>query len=374
MLTERLIELLPYALTEDEDSRYALEGMLGPVGLVDDYLDARTRKLSNLLDPSTCPDTVVAHLAAIVGVGLDLGAANAASTAELRKLIPVAVSLWKVKGTRWSWRSICAALAGSRALILDWFYLRTVTGNPARVHVLPGPGGAVGSSYDYPEHVTDLWIHDPDGNAPIALLARFLDVLRGVGERINLRAANMVDDLGAGAAKWTGSGAGSSSYDAATWELSTLGIYELEADLDGLEDTWSDYRATFRLRVTAAGVLRFYYESAALHYHVAIDQVANTVELFRVIGGVPTSVGVASTSIVGAFDYMWSVEVWEAAGTVIKVIKDGLVLIQITDNTVGRPAQGPVRFGGTAGPSNYTLSAFLLWERGITTTRVGPNP
>ena len=84
----RLIELLPLGLRSDPTERRALAGLLAPVAAVDQLLATRAELLSTLLDPVEAPDDTVRHLGALVGLGTDLGAANAATVAQLRKLIP----------------------------------------------------------------------------------------------------------------------------------------------------------------------------------------------------------------------------------------------------------------------------------------------
>lgn len=379
MDTERLIELLPRGLYDGDAETYrVLSAMLRPVGLVDDYLDARTRKLGELLDPEACPDEVVPYLAAIVGVGLDLEASNAASVAELRKLIPVAVRLWKLKGTRPSWRAVAAALAGSRSLILDWFYLRTISGDPARVAVIPVPGGS-GGSYSSPEFVTDLWIMDPTGSGVnLELVARFLDVVRGAGERINLYRALLVDDLGAAGALWAdaGTGLGSWSYDADAWELTARDGYAFALDLDGLADTWDDYHATLRLAVTGSVSLRLYDAGAGTFYRVDVNQPAGSVSLYRVVSGTPTLLAAfAGPPLQAGFPYLWSLEAWEGTGsTTVRVYREGAKLIDYVDTSGSRPSAGGLGWGSSGAGDVATLSTAWAWPAGISPTRIGPNP
>jgi len=379
MDTGRLIELLPRSLYEgDPETRRVLEAMLGPVGLVDDYLAARTSKLSELLDPEAIPDELVPYLAAIVGVGLDLAAANSATVDELRKLIPVAVRLWKLKGSRPSWRALPAALAGSRSLIFDWFYLRTISGDPARVAVIPGPGGS-GYPYASPEYVTDLWIMDPSGSGVnLELLARFLDVVRGNGERINLYRALLVDDLGAGAGMWADGGTGGSwSYDSSAWELTSRDgkAFRLDDDLGALALGWDSYHVTWRLAVTGTARLRWRLNGTT-NYRITINQVTGLVQLQRIVAGVPSVLAsYAGPPLEAGVPYLWSTEAWEGpSDTRLVVYREGSKLIDYVDNFPGRPSSGGLRWETFGAGSVATLSTALVWPAGITPTRVGPTP
>lgn len=380
MDVQRLIELLPLGLyNDDPETRRILAAMLEPVAKVDDYFTARTAKLGQLLDPAAVPDEQVPYLAAIVGIGLDLPAANAATVAELRKLIPVAVRLWKLKGTRPSWRALPAALAGSRSLILDWFALRTISGSPARVAVIPGPGGT-GYPYTNPEYVTDLWIMDPSGSGVnLELLARFLDVVRGNGERINLYRAFLVDDLGAGAGMWAdaATGSGSWSYNSTTWELTARDGkgFRLDDDLSTVALGWTSYHATWRLAVTGTVRLRWR-SNGTTSYRIVINAPAGTVQLQRVVAGVPTVLSTfTGAPLVAGFPYLWATEAWEGSGsTRLVVYREGAKLIDIPDNFGGRPSSGGLRWD-TVGPGSVaTLSTALVWPDGIAPTRVGPTP
>lgn len=381
----RLIEFLPLGLRQETAERRALAGLLAPVAAVDELLATRAERLAQLLDPTEAPDDTVRHLGGLVGLGTDLGAANAATVAQLRKLIPVAVELWKRKGTIPSWRAASASLVGSRSVILTWFYFRTVEGSSAMVHTIPGVGLA-GGFYGTPEYVADLWVQDPDGTADLTILARFLDELRPANERINLYRCYHLDDGGAGAAQWAGSGSGSWSYDAEAWELSTVDSYELAQDLDGYElapwDAWGvapGYLATLRLAVTGQAVVRVFRSSTALGWWFLLNQAAGSVSLYRRIAGVDTLITTVARPLAAGFPYRWTAEVLPNAAltaTTVRLWWEGAKLIEVVDATAGRPASGPVAWGSSGTGSRATLSTFLNRHPGSAAgpTRIGPNP
>lgn len=381
----RLLELLPLSLRQDATERRALAGLLAPVAAVDDVLSTRAERLSQLLDPELAPDETVRHLGGLVGLGTDLGAANAASLNQLRKLIPVAVELWKRKGLVASWRAASASLVGSRSVVLTWFYFRTVDGSSAMVHTIPGVGLS-GGYYSTPENVSDLWVQDPDGTADLAILARFLDELRPANERINLYRCFHLDDGGAGAAQWAGAGAGSWSYDAERWEVSTAGDFEFTQDLDGYEvepwDSWGvgpGYMPTLRLAVTGQAVVRVFTSSAALQWWWLLDQAAGVVSLYRRIGGVDTLVATVAQPLAAAFPYRWTLEVLPnptATATTLRLWWEGAKLIEVIDSTVGRPTSGPVAWGSVGSSSRASLTTFLNRHPGAAAgpTRIGLYP
>ncbi len=289
----------------------------------------------------------------------------------------MAVALWRIKGTRPSWRALVQALAGSRCLVLDWFYLRTISGSAGTVHVIPGPYVSSGAHYSNPERVTDLWFQDPAGSADLDFLARFLEVVRPAGERINLYAADMIDDLGPRPSQWTApaGGSGSARYDADAWSLSTRGVRELRTDLGGLEAAWTDYHATLRLAVTGQTVIRFYWTDAANHYRVQVNQAAGTISLYRVAGGVASLLASATRPLTAGHPYLWAVEGWTASSSVtLRVYLDGWKAIDVIDAAADRRTAGALQWGGTGASALATLSAFLLWQRGLAPIRIGPSP
>lgn len=378
MDVQRLIDLLPRGLYEgDEEARRALEGLLGPVGLVDDYLDTRARALPELLDAAKLPDDLIRHLAAMVGLGPGLDATAAASPAELRKLIPVAVRLWKVKGTRPSWRGLVASLSGSRPISLEWFDLRTVHGTGSMAHVIPGPSGS-GGYYSTPERVTDLWYHDPPGTYDDRPLRRLLALVRPANERINLYKAWLVDDLGIGASLWrdVGAGVGSWSYDADAWTLSALDGYGFTVALDDLPAGWTDYHATLRLAVTGAAWIRIYDAGDDDHYAIYVDQVTGEITLLRNAAGVTSGLALYSgPTLTAGHPYLWAVEAWEGfASTRIVVYREGARVIDYVDSDPARPTSGGLGWGTTGAGDVATLSAAIVWPRGTSPTRIGPNP
>lgn len=376
---DRLIGFLPPFLAVEAESRDALVGLLEPVAQVATLLERQREHLPDLLDPDQVPDDQVRYLAAIVGVGPDtLPAADRLDTDQLRRLIAGAVYLWKRKGTSESWRLVVATFTGSRCLILGWFYYRTLEGTGAMVHTIPAPSSTVSSGYDYPEHVSDVWFMDPDNGADLGALTRWLDVVRGNGERINARMALLVDDLAVGASLWTAVGAGSASYDATNRELSATNGLEYVASVTGASD-WSSYNALLRLACAGAAARAWVYADAGLAngYRFTIDVTSGTVGLHRVIASVPTLLVIYTFPTVtptARFPYRWSFEAMTGmSSTTVRCYFEGLLLIDYTDSAGARRTAGAVGWGA-GGASVATLSTALVRATVTPSSRVGPNP
>lgn len=375
---DRLLDLLPVSLRDDDAGEASLRGLLEPVATVDDLLTLRRDKLAQLLDPETCPDELIAYLAELVGVGpLTLSASVRATPAELRQLVAAAVATWKTKGGTPSWRRSVSALLGSRALVLSWFELRWVTGLARAVHLLPCPG-STGTTHAYPEQVIDLWFMNPDQAATpdTDLIERWLDVLRGAGERVNLWRALMLDDLDAGESLWERFGSGSWDFDGDAHELVATDGAGFLADLDGAGATWSTYRTTMRIAVDGAGYAWGYVGASTDDaYRVEVDQAGGALELRRVNAGVVSAaLDSAAVALVAGYGYDLSIDlVTDFASTTIKVWLEGLLLLEHVDSSGDRLGAGGVAFQAQAS-STVAVSAALTFHHGTTPTRIGPTP
>ena len=376
MNVPQLLDLLPRGLYEgDTDAQRALEGLLAPIGRIDDLLDARARELPQLLDAATLPDDLIRHLAAQVGLGPGLAATASATPAELRRLIPTAVALWELQGTRSSVRALVASLTGSRSIAIEWLDFRTVHGSSGRVTVIPGPSVA-GGYYGTPQNVVDLWYQDPAGTVDPRPLVRLLALVRPAGERINLARAWLVDDLGIGASLWrtVEPSAGAWSYDPDRWELHALDGHGFTTALDALPATWADYHASVRLAVTGSAWLRILDGGNDDHYAVYVDQPTGEISLLRNLGGATAALAVhLGRPLKAAHPYLWALEAWDgASGLTIRVYREGAKVIDVVDSTPGRPSAGGLAWGSGGAGDLATLSSALVRPRGSTPTRIGP--
>lgn len=351
---------LPDAMRAEEAAQRALAGLLHGPAKVATLFEWKREGLANLLNPQAVPDHLVAYLAELVGVGpRTLSASRRLDTAQLRALIPGAVDLWKRKGTRTSWRTVVSAFTGSRALIFDWFYYRTITGSPAMVHTIPGPGTFPPGSYAYPEFVSDVWWMDPDGGADVDAMGRWLEEVRANGERINLYLAWLVEDGATAASLWTLQGVGTHGYDADARELSARNGAHYLAEVAGAPG-WADYNALLRLAVTGIGhVLIYQGATAADAYKVILDIPARQVRLARRVGGIDTGLVTyafgAWSPLAGAF-YRWTFEaITGSTSTRVNVYVEGLLVIGFDDAAGARHTQGALRWGAPTGVGNAVV-------------------
>lgn len=375
---------LPESMRSDPESLRFVQRLLQTLHPPQDYLHRKIEALPELLNPTDVRDDLVRQLAGIVGLDSSVPAVDGTSNDDLRKLIGRAVALWKRKGTRASVRDVVASLTGSRSLILDWFHHRLVSGTPWEPHLLPAPGTSPGGWYDVPEQVSDVWFMDPDGLVDVDQLARWVDVVRGANERINLYRAELVDDLLAEASVWSGSGAGSSIYsplgNVALYGgrpyLLLDGAWRFVASVGGAESSWTNYHLHLLLSVaTVRAQIEVFSQDVDNCYRlVLVPGNPGSVTLQRVVGGTPTTLAVATLRFMFLAAYQWSVDVEvTAAGTEIAVRFEGQHLIWHQDATKAYTSGPPAVSTRTSGDGADLLSA-LLYLKPITPTRVGPGP
>jgi hypothetical protein len=378
---QEMIASLPEGLSLDDDARHVLEEMLEPIRKIESYTDAKIAGIPKLLQPANAPDAAVPYLAGLVGVGDDLPAAVGTSTAQRRKLAAVAVALWRQKGRSDAWRAIVAALTGRRTVLLDWFALRTTYGSGGEIYLLPSPSSGT-YPYAYPEFVTDLWLEDPAlalSAAEITQVARWLDVLRGTGERINIRRCLLAEDMLRGMAAWSvavddAPGVSTWQYDAAAYTITSTGGRHVAVDLDGAELTWTETGNYLVLAVTGLGVVGVLRQASADGYRVVIDQAGSALHLVRVNLGVPTTLASAVVTLVAGYAYRWRIDTYPTApSTEIVVRLEGLELIRFVDNNVGRFGSGGLEFFGGTGGGVASLYGAIVAPHSPTLTRVGPS-
>jgi len=372
---EELAALMPEGLRADPAAAdFLVRFWTGWAELFEPFLDLKRERLKRLLDPDLAPDDTVSHLAAIVGMGPDLDAAYDESPAALRKLIRRAFALWKSKGTRPSWRSVVAALTGRRALILDWFYYRTIEGTSGIVHTIPVPGGAGAPWYSVPDYVSDLWLMDPLGVVDVPQLARWLDVVRPAGERINVRTALWVDDLIDPEVIYDAGGAGTVTHDADAYTITLTDTRKLSVDAGGDELTWADYHVGIRMAVTGLCTIDAYRQGDTDTYRVSINETAQTVKLYR-MDPAATLLATVAVFIGPGIPYRWSVDLYPVTGGVeIQIHRESTLLITHTDTTGSQKTAGGIAFGGLSAGAVAVMSQGLAWQHGVATTRVGPTP
>lgn len=366
-------------------------GVLKGMGRVDAYFDTKANQLRRgAYDPDTAPSAVIPYLAASVGLSPDLPAVASLTPAELRRLAVVAVALWKRKGTDDSWRDILLRIGPARALILDWFALRTIEGS-ALAYVLLPDVGADGGSYSHPETVTDVWCEDRRHALDLGKIGRLLDLVRPANERINLYSALFVEDCRQGLAQWGTSVPLAAQYDADRLALRAdtvagsgerTGLIALPGEAPDLAGAVG-YHLRARLAVIGSSGSLWVALGGGSDlddgYEVRVAPGApGDVRVYRWTAGTPVLVadsGSGFGALVEGYRYRWAVDVWRGAtATEIQVRCESVLAVTATDSSGDRRFTGRWGFSsGTVDDDRALLDSLLVWRAGETPTRIGPS-
>lgn len=400
---DELRAILAHSVGAEPAAQAFLRGILEPTAKLEAYLDLKTeRTLEILLDPAACPDEVVEHLAATVGLGPDLPAAYSLSLEQRRSLASVAISLWKRLGTIRSWRDVLAFLTGRRAMIFDWFHHRIILGSSLEIHMVPVPSTAPGGAYDNPEFVTDVWVMDPSGTGKElgeleAVVTRWLAVVLPANERINVYPAVFVENLLQGANLWTievpGNPGDGYRDDLALADGSTVGIvatadntFIVPDDIDITPNFSVGLRHTWWIAHDVAGELLFFAQDdlAADAYGLSITNDAGsysaTAALRKYVAGVPTLLATFTLPqiLVESWPYRWTIDVVRpiSGDSEIRVWWEGVLLGEYVDPDASDPyrdGRPGFRAGALAGRRSV-LQGMLVYRHEPTRTRVGLDP
>lgn len=386
--TQELIAWLPASLRSSPEELHALEGLLGGVARVDTYLGLRRDALRTLHSATEIPDELVRELAVLVGLRPDLEAVAGSTVDELRQLIPLAVQLWRRKGSRGPINDLVVGLTGWAPLIADWWYLQAADGKGPLLYLLPAVSTSLGTTHDYPEHVTDLWITDPpDASIDLDRIATWLDLFRPAGERLNLHRAYWSDGLFGQSGRYELSTAATVEGNRALLQQGTQGAIRPRV-ASGADAAWTNYRAHVRVTPEVAdGKVRLavyatapsgYAANYSSAYRLELDVIGKTLSLDRVTSSAGTTIATAIAAPYLELDTTLRVTVdvhTGHVGTTVRVYVEGDLLIDVYDTHVNRKTAGTVVLG-YVGPNagRLAVSGWLVHDLTASPLRVGPNP
>ncbi len=105
--------------------------MLGPQTIFEDT-QSKIVKVVELIDPAKTPDDTVKFLKDHVGFTKELDSiTQGLTTDELRKLIVLAVPLWRQKGLEIGYKNIVRLFTGAGSRVFNWFDFRFIIGEKA---------------------------------------------------------------------------------------------------------------------------------------------------------------------------------------------------------------------------------------------------
>ena len=240
-----------------------------------DTMRERIDLLMSIVDSNLCPDDVVHHLLPIVGFTDDVmaGALATLSVKDTRKIIPLAVPMWRRKGSAQGIEQMLRAFTGKNVVIRDYFWWKSwldgecligTEWGGADLCLVDDPGGP-----DHAEYTTDITVMDEDGTLNRELVLALLRLVRPSSERFSIRYIDLLDIFRWDLRNWIMSGAewtgGDESYDGyidtekrrlilkpipqsvIVPALAGLEVSNLAAISTARSGVWSDYRVSFKL-------------------------------------------------------------------------------------------------------------------------------
>lgn len=122
----------PLRLLDAEQGDNFLERyLLGPQTIFEDGFD-RIEKLKEIIDPAKTRNDLLQYLKDHVGFTKELNnITQDLSDSDLRKLISLAVALWKQKGTEPGYQNIVRVFTGKAVRVFNWFDFRLIVGEKA---------------------------------------------------------------------------------------------------------------------------------------------------------------------------------------------------------------------------------------------------
>lgn len=271
----------------------------------------------------------------------------------LRRLIAASVPFWKERGPETAIIDFLSLLTGKRLRIWDWFDLRwiidetdlseTHQGRDPFLLELPQDGSD--------EHRFNVRIVDP-GDLDRVLVVNVVKLMRPVGERIDISYITFLDQflIDGDNTQWEALIGALPTVEDGLAKLTTPGPNLVATDVEG-SDTWSEYVAFWRIRLSSAGAglvfaVNFYVIDSLNFYQLIVSVSGNTIKLFKVVAGVQTSIVSFDFSLQGTLvlDKFYGIRIQiakEGATNRIKVYVDTELIIDTTDSA---HAQGSVGF------------------------------
>lgn len=357
-LQQRMYYFIPHEVRRSDqvDGTALLERFLDGHQSVWETTTSKALSVPNLWDVSLCPDKFLIYLKAIVGWTAKWDSITSGLSNDLlRRLISVSAQLWSKRGSEEALLDVVRLLFKVRCTYTNWFGYRWVLDETELGSDLAGTDPwIVGEPWgsDRAESWSTLRVMD-GGSLDRTLLRNVVRLMRAGGERWEIVYLSLVDTFLAARdnTQW-GSGP---TVSGGKVQLSDDSIQEAAECIVSGATSWAQYMVTARLAGTSAASggefgLMFHWQDASNHYAFVIDTVAQTFAIKKVVGGTPAtlaSVAVSATALGAVYDGVYNVfrvvTITEGANIRIKVILDGLVVLEYLDSSAPF-AQGSVGF------------------------------
>lgn len=355
----------------------------GPQEVHNDTSDA-IASAWDTIDPKTCPDDLLQYLKDIVGFDTDYEyITDRLDYTALRKLIRLAVPLWKERFGSAGIVNLIRLLTGRNAVLYDWFHWRAIIGETFLSEEQQGYDfwviGGIVTYFD--EYFMQVRMMD-DGTLDERLVLDLLSLERVSSERIEVALVDFLDQFDLTRDKWVTLAGAPAIIEPDKTFLVPSGTSEkaLMACI-----TFSDYVVMHRFKLSTGATLRtrfhVYDWTAGEYYEIAVSKCA--VSLLRYTSGTPTTV--ATFTGVYPQEGLWYklrvVAVDEGGALRVKAYIDGNEVINTTDSagpTFGEVVVGaggsyvhidnmevfriPLRLA-TIAPGGITETANFIWDK-----------
>jgi phage tail-like protein len=239
-------------------------------------------------DPATCPDDLLQYLKDIVGfdAGFDY-ITSRLSASDLRKLIQLAIPLWKERFSELGISNIIRLLTGRSVVIYNWFHWRAILGEVFLSEEQQGYDfwviGGIVSYFD--EYYSQVRMMD-DRSLDEQLVLDLLGLERVTSERIEVAMVDFLDQFDYSRDKW--STLAGTQASVATDKTFTIPAGTAEQGILTFEP--ADYVAVgkFKLEADAAYQADFYVEDWSAGTYYRITAAKNYLQLSRWDAGTET--------------------------------------------------------------------------------------
>ncbi len=279
------------------------------------------------------------------------------NVSELRRLIAASVALWRGRGPEDSIVDFLQFLVGQRTRVWNWFDLRWILDEASLDETHQGRDPFL---LDLPQDGDDpqrfnIRIVDP-GTLDREQVRNVVKLMRPIGERVDISYITFLDQFTTDGDNF--------QWEALDGSLPTVedGVAKLPSssanfpavNVEG-SDTWSEYVAFWRAKVSGGGVfaINFYVVDALNFYQVGVSVPGNTITLLKVVAGTQTPLVTFDFSLQGTLlvDRFYGIRIHIATEGItnrIKVYVDGELIINTTDSAHSQGSIGFMNFVGSA--------------------------
>lgn len=365
-----------------DDPTQLLERFLVGPQAIHDQAEAAILSLPDQIKPETVRQDLLQYLMPLVGFTSELRSiTDRLTTAQLRRLVKVAVPLWNQRHTESGLINAIRLLTGRAAVLSDWFTYRAMLGETSLLNDQLTSGGDFwvigGSISTYDEYWSNIRLMD-DGTLDELLLLDVCKLMRPLDERFEIFIDDFLDTFDGALDKWVNASGGSLSSaavidtgtDAGTMKLLANGQVKPTIPILPNSTDHHDYNIAFKFKMPTAAnlVVRFYADSGVPHAGTAYELSISTnfspgiASFSRYNAGVQTPLQPAGNwpSLNIAPDTWYSCRIiitnLTSTSRSIRIYVDGIQVVpgtqggtELIDTGAASPSSGPYYFSTPSG-------------------------